>query len=404
MITKIIMPKLGETMEEHEIIGWLKQEGERVKKGEPLFEVITDKVNFEVESSASGFLRKILATEGDTAAVTETIGYIADSMEEELPQVSEQTEAPSPAFGGENQLSDKAETPPSPPKEKKIKASPRAKKIAEESGIDLSRITGSGPGGRITRSDVEDFQALVQSPSEVIAPVQTPSEVIPLSGMRKTMAERLSQSKREAPHFYLQTEVDMSDAVRMRQSLLKEIEKRHGVRLSYTDMIIKSVAQSLGEFPMLNATFENGEIRLSGQVHVGVAVSVEAGLIVPVVREANRKTLGQIAQEKTGLIARAKANQLALEDLSGGTFTLSNLGMFDVDGFIGIINPPQVGLLAVGRIKEMPRVIDRQVAIREVMNVSLSIDHRAVSGAYGAQFLSRVKELLEKPYLLLMDL
>ena len=394
MLAKIIMPKLGETMEEHEIIGWLKKEGGQVEKGEPLFEVITDKVNFEVESSASGFLRKILANEGDTVAVAEIIGYIADSMEEELPQVSEQTEAPSPAFGGENQRSDKAETPPSPPKEKKIKASPRAKKIAEEKGIDLSRITGSGPGGRITKKDVEDFQ-----PS-----VQTPSEVIPLSGMRKTMAERLARSKREAPHFYLQTEVDMSDAVKMRQSLLKEIEKRRGVRLSYTDMIIKAVAQSLAEFPMLNATFEDGEIRLSGQVHVGVAVSVEKGLIVPVVREANRKTLGQIAQEKTGLIARAKANQLALEDLSGGTFTLSNLGMFDVDGCIGIINPPQVGLLAVGRIKEMPRVIGHQIAIRQVMNVSLSIDHRAVSGAYGAQFLSRVKELLEKPYLLLMDL
>ena len=394
MLARIIMPKLGETMEEHEIIGWLKKEGEQVEKGEPLFEVITDKVNFEVESPASGFLRKILANEGDTVAVTETIGYIADSMEEELPQDSEQTETPSPASGEKKQLSETAETPPSPPKEKKIKASPRAKKIAEEKGIDLSRITGSGPGGRITRKDVEDFQ-----PSD-----QTSSEIIPLSGMRKTMAERLSQSKREAPHFYLQTEVDISDAVKMRQSLLEQIEKQHGVRLSYTDMIIKSVAQALAEFPMLNATFEDGEIRLSGQVHVGVAVSVEEGLLVPVVREANRKTLGRIAQEKTGLIARAKENQLALEDLSGGTFTLSNLGMFDVDGFIGIINPPQVGLLAVGRIKEMPRVIDRQVAIRQVMNVSLSIDHRAISGAYGAQFLSRVKELLEKPYLLLMDL
>ncbi|MCK5527590.1 MAG: 2-oxo acid dehydrogenase subunit E2, partial [Candidatus Latescibacteria bacterium] len=327
---------------------------------------------------ASGFLRKILSNEGDTVSVSETIGYIADSMEEELPQGSDKTETPSPASG----------------EIKKIKASPRAKKIAEERGIDLSRITGSSPGGRITRKDVEDFQSSDQ----------TPSEVIPLSGMRKTMAERLSRSKREAPHFYLQTEVDMSDAVRMRQSLLEEIEKRHGVRLSYTDMIIKSVAQALTEFPMLNATFENGEIRLSGQVNVAVAVSVEEGLIVPVVREANGKTLRQITQEKTGLIARAKANQLALEDLSDGTFTLSNLGMFDVDGFIGIINPPQVGLLAVGRIKEMPRVIDRQVAIREVMNVSLSIDHRAVSGAYGAQFLSRAKELLEKPYLLLMDL
>jgi pyruvate dehydrogenase E2 component (dihydrolipoamide acetyltransferase) len=378
MITKIIMPKLGETMEEHEIIGWLKKEGEQVEKGEPLFEVITDKVNFEVESPASGFLRKILANEGDIIAVTETIGYIADSMEEELPQVSKQTETPSPASG----------------EIKRIKASPRAKKIAEERGIDLSRITGSGPGGRITKKDVEDFQ-----PS-----VQTPSEVIPLSGMRKTMAERLSQSKREAPHFYLQTEVDMSDAVKLRQSLLKKIEKRSGVRLSYTDMIIKAVAQALAEFPMLNATFEDGEIRLSGQVNVGVAVSVEAGLIVPVVREANLKALGRIAQERAGLIARAKANQLVLEDLSDGMFTLSNLGMFDVDAFIGIINPPQVALLAVGRIREAPRVIDRKVVIREVMNVSLSMDHRAVSGAYGAQFLGRVKALLEKPDLLLMDL
>ncbi len=381
MITKIIMPKLGETMDEGQIGKWLRKEGEKVEKGESLFEVTSDKANFEVESPSTGVLRKILAEEGQAVPVTKVVGYIADSMEEQLPEeVTTGTPPPEPV------------SPPSERK-KRIKISPLARKLAEQRGIDISQIKGSGPGGRITKEDVERFQPVAKAQGEGI----------PLSGMRKLIAQRMSQSKREAPHYYLQTEIDMSDAVRLREDLLPEMEKTFSVRLSYTDLMIKATALSLEQFSLLNSTYENEQIKSFKQANTGVAVALEEGLVVPVIRDAAHKTLWQIAQERTRLVARAKEGKLTQEELSDGTFTISNLGTFEIDLFTAIINPPQVALLAVGAIKERPAALDGQLVIRQTMKVSLSLDHRVVDGVAGAQFLSRLKELLEKPYLLLVN-
>ncbi len=380
MITKIIMPKLGETMDEGQIGKWLRRKGEKVEKGESLFEVTSDKANFEVESPATGLLRKILAEEGQAVPVTNVVGYIADSMEEQLPEeVTTVTEPPEPV------------SPPSERK-KRIKISPLARKLAEQRGIDISQIKGSGPGGRITKEDVERFQPVAKAQGEGI----------PLSGMRKLIAQRMSQSKREAPHYYLQTEIDMSDAVRLREDLLPEMEKTFSVRLSYTDLMIKATALSLEQFSLLNSTYENEQIRSFKQANTGVAVALEEGLVVPVIKDAAHKALWQIAQERTRLVARAKEGKLTQEELSDGTFTISNLGTFEIDLFTAIINPPQVAILAVGAIKERPAALDGQLVIRQTMKVSLSLDHRVVDGVAGAQFLSRLKELLEKPYLLLV--
>jgi pyruvate dehydrogenase E2 component (dihydrolipoamide acetyltransferase) len=378
MITKIIMPKLGETMDEGQIGKWLRKEGEKVEKGESLFEVTSDKANFEVESPSTGVLRKILAEEGQAVPVTNVVGYIADSMEEQLPEeVTTVTEPPEPV------------SPPSERK-KRIKISPLARKLAEQRGIDISQIKGSGPGGRITKEDVERFQPVAKAQGEGI----------PLSGMRKLIAQRMSQSKREAPHYYLQTEIDMSDAVRLREDLLPEMEKTFSVRLSYTDLMIKATALSLEQFSLLNSTYENEQIKSFKQANTGVAVALEEGLVVPVIKDAAHKALWQIAQERTRLVARAKEGKLTQEELSDGTFTISNLGTFEIDLFTAIINPPQVAILAVGAIKERPAALDGQLVIRQTMKVSLSLDHRVVDGVAGAQFLSRLKELLERPYLL----
>jgi len=388
------MPKLGETMEEGEISRWLKREGEKVEKGEPLFEVTTDKANFEVESPASGFLRKILFKGGDTVAVTRVIGYIADSVEEELPAEEAEVEAvPQPARAGVEEVPS-AKEPRMAPQERKIKASPLARRLAQERGIDLTQVKGTGPGGRITRADVENFQPTV---------AQAHPEALPLTGMRKTIARRLSQSKREAPHYYLQMEIDMSEAVKLRQNLLEEIEKTSQVRLSYTDLIIKATALALKEFPLMNSTFEDEKISSFKSINICIAVALDQGLVAPVIKEANKRSLAQIAGERTRLASRAKDNKLTPEDISGGTFTISNLGPFGVDSFIAIINPPQVGILAVGRIRETAAVTDGAIGIRSMMNASLSLDHRVIDGAYGAGFLSRIKELLERPYLLIME-
>lgn len=380
MITKIIMPKLGETMDEGQIGKWLRKKGEKVEKGESLFEVTSDKANFEVESPATGILREILAEEGQAVPVTNVVGYIADSMEEQLPEeVTTVTEPPEPASSPSE-------------RKKRIKISPLARKLVEQRGIDISQIKGTGPGGRITKEDVERFQPAAKAEGEGI----------PLSGMRKLIAQRMSQSKREAPHYYLQTEIDMSDAVRLREDLLPEMEKTFSVRLSYTDLIIRATALSLEQFSLLNSTYENEQIKSFKQANTGVAVTLEAGLVVPVIKDAAHKTLWQIAQERTRLVARAKEGKLTQEELSDGTFTISNLGTFQIDLFTAIINPPQVAILAVGAIKERPAALDGQLVIRQTMKVSLSLDHRVVDGVAGAQFLSRLKELLEKPYLLLV--
>jgi len=371
MIKKVIMPKLGETMEEGIISKWLKKEGNKVEKGEPIFEVTTDKANFEVESTASGYLRKIIcpAEPDKNIPVLQTVALMSDSMDEGIPEEEVEKSEPKKTAKEES------------PAVEEVKASPLAKKLAKEKGIDLSKITGTGPGGRITEKDVL---------SAVTTPVSAEAEIIPLKGMRKIIAQRLTQSKQSAPHYYLQSEIDMSEIVQLREKLSSGDE-----RPSFNDFIIKACAKALEDNPQMNVHFDGTNIKVMKDINVGVAVAVKDGLIVPVIKQTNKKSIKEIMQKTKEIKEKAKNNKFTPEDLSGGTFTISNLGMYDIDTFIAIINPPEVGILAIGKIKESPVVQDGKIMAAQTMKVSLSADHRVVDGATGAQFLKRLKQILE---------
>ncbi len=348
------MPKLGETMEEGYLLKWLKREGEGIKSGEPLFEVMSDKTNFEVEASEDGFLRKILIQPGEMPIpVTKVIGYLADNMQEKLPESKEE-------------------------KKERVPISPLAKRLAKEKGIDLTEIKGSGLGGRIEKNDI----LKITKGSE-----EKEFEIKPLTAVRKTIAQRMSASKRTIPHYYLTIEIEMDRTA--------ELKKKKD--FSYTDFIIKAVGKALAGFPLMNAAIIDEEIRIYRKINVGLAVLSRKGLLVPVINDAEKKSLIQISQERGSLREKADNDRLSPEDLRGGTFTISNLGTFGVDNFTAIINPPEVGILALGKIKEVPVAAEGRLVVKKIMKATLSADHRLIDGAYGAQFLKRIKELLQNP-------
>lgn len=373
---EIIMPKLGETMEEGTITKWLKREGERVEKGEPVAEVMTDKATFEIESPAGGFLRKILEPAGDTPVpVTRVIGYLADRVDEAVPASASAPAAFKPAAQAPSSGSASGAVPASQPESAQVRVSPRARKLAADRGIDLSGIKGSGPGGRIVEKDIPEA-----GPSASPAPKTQ-------GGMQKAAARRMAASKREIPHFYVGIEVDMTEAGAARAK-----------GISFNDVVLKAAARALEDFPRLNAHYENDEPREKSDINICAAVDTPQGLAAPVVKQASRKTLAEISARMKELKEKAKSGRFSPQDLESGTFTVSNLGMLGADSFCAIVNPPQVGILAVGSIREAPAVRAGQVAVRKTMRVTLSADHRAVDGAYGARFLARLKEILEKEH------
>ena len=383
MVTEVIMPKMGQTMEKGKIIKWLKKDGEEVRKGEPLLEIETDKTTIEVEARDSGKLR-ILAQEGEEVPIATTIAYILKEGES-LP---------------EGKLVEAAA-------EERVKASPLARRIAKEKGIDLTQVRGTGPGGRITKEDVLAYlERRMGEPSVVTAlPVESAKleyEVAPMSSMRKAIARKMVESKTHVPHFYVTVQVDMTEAAKMREDLIPVFEEKKNVRFSFTHMLIKAVAEALEKYPQLNATFEDGEIRVWRDVNVGIAVSLEDGLIVPVLKGANKLDLFEIASRARDLVDRAREKKLKEDEFSGGTFTISNMGALDVESFTAIINVPEVAILAVGRISDKPAVVDGRLTIRKIMTMTLSADHRVVDGVTAAKFLQEVKRLLEAPHLLLL--
>jgi pyruvate dehydrogenase E2 component (dihydrolipoamide acetyltransferase) len=370
MVTEVIMPKLGQTMEEGKIESWLKKEGDTVEKGDVLLEITTDKATLEVEAYGSGILRKIIVGDGETVPVTAVIGYIADEGEQ-LPEVPEK---PKEAISVRTEERVRYEAVPREQLSagKRVKASPLAKKIAIEKGIDIGKVKGTGPGGRITKEDV-------------LAVASAGGGAAGLSPMRKAIAEQMSRSKREIPHYYLTAEIDMSEVSKERASL----------SLSFTPIIIKAVAQALSEFPQVNAHWQEGGIKTFPEANIGIAVALEEGLIVPVLRDAWKKTVQEISAEVEGLAVRAREKKLSVEEYAGATFTISNLGMFGIENFVPIINPPQVGILGIGAIEEKCAAVDGKVEIRPRMKLTLSVDHRAVDGVVAAQFLKRLRTILE---------
>ncbi|MBI2357938.1 MAG: 2-oxo acid dehydrogenase subunit E2 [Deltaproteobacteria bacterium] len=391
MPTDVIMPALGIAQEKGTLVNWFKAEGEPVKKGEPLMEVETDKATVEIESPASGILAGVSASPGDEVPVGQRIALIL-APGESLPAESEAAPAPPrehplprPLPEGEGRGEGVVSG--------KILASPKARRIAREKGIDLAALKGSGPEGSILAEDVLGAESGA-SPIETGRP--NVKEVVPLSAMRRIIGERMAQSKQTAPHFYLSVDVDMTEVSRKRAT-----GKEQGADIvpSINDFIVQACARGLKSFPGLNSTLTNRGVELLSDINIGIAVALEEGLVVPVIRNADRLSLTELAGQSRALAERAQQKKLFPLDYEGGTFTVSNLGMFGVDHFIAIINPPQCAILAVGQVARRVVASGESIAARPMMTMTLSADHRIADGAMAAKFLQEVKGLLEKPTL-----
>ena len=440
----VVMPKMGDTMEEGKVITWRKHEGDTVAKGDALAEIETEKVNIEAEAFAAGTLRKIIAPEGATVPVGQPIALIGEPAE------------PIPAeFGGASaQPAQAAKAPAAQPAAQakqpaqpalasaaasvavanghvaqptapsaapsvtqngqdggRIFISPLARHIAAEHNLDIAQIQGTGPGGRIIRDDVlEALQSgqasAVGAPVTTAAPTQTGPEVeaVPLSQMRKTIAKRLQQSMQTAPHFYVTVSVDATRLMQLRTQINEYAATlAEPVKVSVNDIVVKAVANTLTRMPQVNVSFDGERILYKKRVNVGMAVALEQGLIVPVLRDADKRGLLDLARESRRLAEAARAGKLKAEELQGGTFTVSNLGMYDVESFTAIINPPESAILAVGSIIPTPVATpDRQVVVQDQMKLTLSSDHRALDGAIAARFLQALKQLIEQPMAILL--
>jgi len=410
----IRMPLLSDTMTEGTVVAWHKKVGDQVEAGETLFEVETDKAVMEQDSYYTGTLLYIGVQEGESVPIDAVMAVIGEPGEDykamleaalaenpgAAPQAAgEPATEPAPAVNTPATAppAAPAPTPVAAPSGGRIKASPLAKSMAEKEGIDLAQVSGTGDDGRIVKKDIEAFLS-TRATAPAVAPMHVAAatamdEDIPLNQMRKTIARRLSESKFGAPHFYLTISIDMAKAMETR----KRINEIAPQKISYNDLVIKSAAAALRQHPAINSSWLGDVIRKNGNINIGVAVAVDEGLLVPVVRNADAKTLSQINGEVRELAGKAKERKLSGEEMQGNTFTISNLGMFGIEEFTAIINPPDACIMAVGTITEEPVVKDGEIAVGHRMKVTLSCDHRVVDGATGAQFLQTFKSIMEDP-------
>lgn len=420
----ITMPKMSDTMTEGTIASWIKKEGDKVESGDILAEVETDKATMELEAYEDGTLLYIGAKEGDSVEVDGVMAIIGEEGADYEKLLKAHRASQSKATGGSEKASEQKEektetkveskapeaTPGTTTSGGRIKASPLAKKMSQELGYDLSEIPGTGDGGRIIKRDVETYTPAAEAPGQVATEeagtaIHIPEVVgeesfdeVRVSQMRKTIGKRLSESKFGAPHFYVTMEIDMDKAVEARKS----INEYAPVKISFNDIVIKAVAAALRQHPKVNAAWGGDVIRYNKHIHIGVAVAVEEGLLVPVIKFTDNKSLSHISTEVKELAKKAQSKKLQPNEMEGNTFTISNLGMFGVEEFTAIINPPDACILAVGGIKQTPVVKDGEVVPGNVMKVTLSCDHRVVDGALGAAFLQTLKGLLENPVRILV--
>ena len=428
MAKVIVMPKLGLTMTEGTVSKWLKHEGDAVKEGEPLFEVETDKLTNTIEASASGTLLKIAVAEGGTAKCLDPVAVIGEAGEDVSALLGAAPAASAPARApGERVL-----------------ASPAAKKLAKELGIDIALIPGTGPRGRVTEEDVKNYKPAAPAPApaapeepkvkasplaakvaadigldlkdvpahgrvlaaDILAAVQKGGssaadsgpreETVPMNGMRKAIARNMLNSHMTSPTVTFNLGIDMTELKKLREQL-----KGEEIKVSYTDILVKVVARALTEFPLLNCSVEDNKIIYKHYVNMGVAVALDNGLVVPNVRDADKKSLTEISAEVKELATLARKGGLPMDRLTGGTFTITNLGMYGIESFTPIINQPEVAILGVNTMEDKVVVVDGEICVRPIMNLSLTADHRVIDGSVAAQFLQRVKKLMEKPALLL---
>jgi pyruvate dehydrogenase E2 component (dihydrolipoamide acetyltransferase) len=447
MANEIFMPKLSSTMEVGTLLQWFKEEGDPVGIGEPLFEIMTDKINIEVEAYEEGFLLKKYYVVDDEIPVNHIIGYIGE-QEEPVPEQS-------PGLSSSNSTGQESTTTETNQKEssvqktqvettstEKVRATPAARRVSKEKQINLSLVSGSGPKGRIQEKDVHQFLLNVEKEvkmtplakkmsqleqidtknvtgtgangkivkedvTQVVASHQTikqPSILKrkKLSGMRKVIGERMQQSVTTAPHVTLTSDIEMSKVKELRTQLLPIIEKQTGYRLSFTEVLVKAVGLVLSRYPSVNASLIKDEIVYNEEVNIGLAVSVEDGLLVPVLKNVNSKGLGALTTEAKEIGKQAREQKLLPDQMKGSTFTISNLGMYAIDAFTPIINLPETAILGVGRIQDKPVVLNQAIEIRPMMTVSLSFDHRVIDGAPAAEFLTALKRVLENPFELLV--
>jgi len=399
MAIEVRMPKLGLTMVDGKIVEWKKKPGESVEAGEVICVIETEKTTYEIEAPGAGTLAKIVVDEGSTVPVGELMGIILGPGEElaEVPAAAPEATA-------------KAEKPAAPAKEeipparveaaevgREVKSSPLARKIAAEHGINLATVKGTGPGGRIAKEDV--LRAIeagkAKAPPTGVAPAE--EGVIPLTTMRKTIARRMSQSFHTAPHFWVTAEADVTELTKLYKQLGPRVAKDTGVKLTYTDLLIKIVALALKEHPNVNACWTEDGIKVLSEINIGIATDIPTGLIVPVIRRAGEKSLAEISADRAALVAKGREGKMTLDEMTGGTFTLNNVGALGISCIHAIINPPESAILTVGSTTERPVVVGGQIVARPVMELSLGVDHRVLDGGSGGRFLMKVKELIEQP-------
>lgn len=411
MAVAVQLPALSPTMTEGRITKWLKNEGDKVSSGTEIAECETDKSNLAIEAYDDGVILKILVKAGDSAPVGSTIAWIGKAGEK-VPDVAPAAVAAPPAAPAPAPVAASKPAPapvaaPRPPplppapapaaSNGRVRASPLAKKVAAAQGVDLSSVQGSGPSGRIIRKDVEAaLEARPVSSFPRVSGVRLPPQSLPVTTMRKVIAQRLTEVKPGVPHFYLNVDIEMDQALKLREEA-----KAQDLKVSVNDIIVKAVAVAVRRFPRVNQVFAGDVIHQLQNVDVGIAVAIEDGLITPIVKDADQKGLAEIAGEVRELADRAKKKALKPDEYTGGSITVSNLGMFGIDSFIAVINPPQASILAVGKVEPKVVVRDGQMVIRQMMSMTFSGDHRVVDGAVGAQFLKIVRELLEQPMRLL---
>jgi pyruvate dehydrogenase E2 component (dihydrolipoamide acetyltransferase) len=412
-MAEVVMPRLSDSMEEGTVLQWLRQVGDEVAVGDELVEIETDKANMAYESDVAGTLSEILVQEGETVAIGTPIARVGDSGEGSDASAAGPVGAGDPPPPAVAEASSGVGPPTPPPAEEtsepaeapsaeatapadgdghRVKASPLARRLAKEQGLDLSQLHGSGPGGRIVKADVES----VSSAGAAAETAKGHTTYEDLSKTQQVIARRMAESKATAPHFYLRATVDMSEAVEGRE-MVKARALPGDVVPSFNDMVVKACALALREHPRANGAYRDGRFELYSRVNVGVAVAAQDALVVPTLFDADRKGLRQIASESRALAAKVRDGQITPPELSGATFTVSNLGMYGIDGFSAVINPPQAAILAVGAIEERPVVRDGEVSTAHLMQVDLACDHRILYGAPAAEFLARIRALLEEP-------
>ncbi len=403
----IVMPKLGLTMTEGLIVEWKKNEGEEVKKGDVLFVLETEKVTYEVEAPEDGILGKIMVQAQETVPVGAIVAYLLKPGEDaaSLAIIASPDKPVSEAPAGVDApvATEQAQLVPGD----RIKATPLAKKMAKAMGLDLAGMTGSGPAGRVTSEDVERAQKrLAEKPAATVAAApavlgltvpEAEGHVAPFTGMRRTIAKKMLASKVEAAQAYMGNTIDATRIQDLRKVLMPHIEKKQGVRITITDIMMKITGAALREHPVINTRWTDKGVLFLTDVHMGMAMALGEGLIVPVIRDINKKSYGEIAADRVQLIQKGKENKFLPDDIKGGTFTLSAMGMFGLETFTAIINQPENAILAVGAIIDKPVVVAGEIVVRPMMTVNLTYDHRAIDGAEAGKFMRTLKEMLEEP-------